>query len=107
MHIVAEPSVSGISDMERIINTAARFGTKIVVCINKYDTNLKNTEKIELFCRKHKLPIVGRIPFDPDAVEAINNGQTIVDIDCISGAAVKEIYKKTIDILFEEKRSVV
>ena len=26
--IVAEPSISGISDMERIINTAAKFGRK-------------------------------------------------------------------------------
>ncbi len=38
--IVAEPSISGISDMERIINTAAKFGTKTVVCINKFDTNI-------------------------------------------------------------------
>ena len=42
--IVAEPSISGISDMERIINTAAKFGTKTAVCINKYDTNIENTE---------------------------------------------------------------
>jgi MinD superfamily P-loop ATPase len=50
--VVAEPSISGISDMERIINTAAKFGTKTVVCINKYDTNIDNTEKIEQFCKK-------------------------------------------------------
>jgi len=58
--IVAEPSLSGISDMKRIINTAAIFGTKIAICINKYDTNLENTEKIEEFCKKQDLPFVGR-----------------------------------------------
>ncbi|HQN68937.1 MAG TPA: 4Fe-4S binding protein, partial [Anaerolineaceae bacterium] len=31
--VVAEPSISGISDMQRIIHTAARFGVKIAVCI--------------------------------------------------------------------------
>ena len=100
--IVAEPSISGISDMERIINTAARFETKIAICINKYDTNSENTKTIEEFCQKYKLPFVGKIPFDSDAVKAINNGQTIVDIDCRSGIAVKEVYNKTINLLFEK-----
>ena len=36
-----------------------------------------------------------------DAVKAINNGQTIVDIDCISGTAVRRVYEKTLKILFE------
>jgi MinD superfamily P-loop ATPase len=100
--IVAEPSISGISDMERIINTAAKFGTKTAVCINKYDTSIENTEKIEEFCKKQGLPFIGRIPFDSNAVKAINNGQTVVDIDCISGTAVKEVYHKTMNLLFEK-----
>jgi len=100
--IVAEPSISGISDMERIINTAAKFGTKTAVCVNKCDTNIENTEKIEQFCEKQGLPFVGTIPFDTKAVKAINNGQTIVDIDCTSGKAVKEVYNKTINLLFEK-----
>ncbi len=60
--IVAEPSVSGISDMSRIIKTAAAFGVKIGVCVNKHDTNLANTEKIEEFCRAEKLVFFGRNP---------------------------------------------
>ena len=100
--IVAEPSISGISDMERIIQTAERFQTKIAVCINKYDTNLGNTKRIESFCQKHKLPFAGRIPFDPDAVKAINNGQSIVDLDCASGRATKDVFDKTIKVLFDE-----
>ncbi|MCB2288033.1 ATP-binding protein [Clostridium algidicarnis] len=100
--IVAEPSISGISDMERIINTAAKFGTKTVVCINKFDTNIENTEKIEEFCKKQGLPFIGRISFDSNAVKAINNGQTIVDIDCTSGTEAKAVYHKTMKLLFEK-----
>ncbi|HOM43760.1 MAG TPA: ATP-binding protein, partial [Bacillota bacterium] len=100
--IVAEPSISGISDMERIINTATKFGVKTAVCINKFDTNMQNTEKIENFCINQGISLMGRIPFDSDAVKAINNGQTIVDIDCTSGAAVKVVYSKTMELLFEE-----
>ena len=97
--IVAEPSVSGISDMERIIKTAAIFGTKTAVCINKYNTNIANANKIALFCKRHGILFVGRIPYDPNAVKAINNGQSIVDIDCISGTAVKVICDKILKLL--------
>lgn len=100
--IVAEPSISGISDMERIIKTAKKFQTRIAVCINKYDTNIGNTEKIESFCQKLNLPFAGSIPFDPDAVKAINNSQSIVDMDCAAGRAAKDVFDKTIKILFNE-----
>jgi len=100
--IVTEPSVSGISDMERIIKTAEKFQTRIAICINKYDTNLENTAKIESFCQKLNLPFAGRIPFDPAVVKAINKGQSIVDMDCEAGRATKDIFEKTIKILFHE-----
>ena len=101
--VVAEPSISGISDMERIIKTANNFQIKIAVCVNKWDTNSKNTEKIETFCQENDLPFVGRIPYDTDAVKAINNSQSIVDISCTSGRAVKDIFHKTMELLIQER----
>lgn len=103
--VVTEPSISGIHDMQRIIKTARTFQTEVAVCINKYDTNPVNTKKIESFCSTERLSYVGRIPFDPDAVKAINNGQTIIDIDCASGFAAKSVYEKTIKLLFTENGS--
>jgi MinD superfamily P-loop ATPase len=98
--VVAEPSLSGISDMKRIIETSKKFNTKLAVCVNKYDTNIENNETIKQFCQGNKIDFVGEIPFDKKAVEAVNNGLTIVDIDCAAGEAVREIYKKTMKILF-------
>ena len=98
--IVAEPSVSGISDMQRIIKTAKNFGIKIAVCVNKFDTNIENTNKIERYCEEEELPFVGKIPFDKKAVEAINNNKSIVELDCKSGTAVRRIYDKTMKLLF-------
>ena len=103
--IVTEPSISGIHDMERILKTARTFQTEVAVCINKYDTNLENTKKIEAFCSRERLSYVGRIPFDPDAVKAINNGQTIIDMDCASGLAAKSVYEKTVKLLFTENEN--
>lgn len=97
--IVSEPSVSGISDMQRIIRTAQGFQTKIAVCINKYNTNFAKTEEIVSFCQRQNLPFVGKIPFDPKVVEVVNQGRSIVDVDCPAGIAVKEVYAKTSRIL--------
>lgn len=97
--VVAEPSISGISDMERIINTAKKFQTKVAVCINKFNTNVENSNNIEKFCKESNIPFVGKIPFDSDAVKAINNGQSIIDINCAAGNAVKDVFNKTIKIL--------
>ncbi|NLI55009.1 MAG: 4Fe-4S binding protein [Clostridiales bacterium] len=97
--IVTEPSVSGVSDMERIVQAAASFQTPLCVCVNKADTNPVITKQIEQYCSERVLPFLGTIPFDPAAVRAVNRGLTVVDEDCPSGKAVREIYQKTIRLL--------
>lgn len=96
--IVAEPSLSGISDMERIIETAKKFQTKMAVCVNKYDTNHALTNQIVDFCTAHEIPFTGRIPYDQSAVMAINNGMSVVELDCESGNAMREVFAKTMTI---------
>ena len=104
--IVAEPSVSGISDMERIIKTAQGFETEIAVCINKYNTNFGKTEEIVTYCQNSGIPFVGKIPFDAKVVEAVNQGKSIVEVDCSAGSAVKEVYARTLRLLSGEKLGV-
>jgi len=60
--IVAEPSKSGISDMERILDTVYRFDVPAAVCINKYDISPEKTEEIISFCKEKQIPFVGKIP---------------------------------------------
>ena len=104
--IVAEPSVSGISDMERIIRTAEIFHTQLCVCVNKADVNYELTRQIERFCEEKHIPFVGTIPYDPQAVTAINDGITIVEIDCPSGRAVRQIYAETLRLLQAGARGI-
>ena len=99
--IVTEPSVSGMSDMQRVLKTAQTFHVRTAVCVNRFDTNLENTETIEAFCRENDLPFVGKIPYDTEAVRAINSGRTIADIDCPSGRAVRKIYEKTMQLIYQ------
>lgn len=76
--VVTEPTLSGINDMERIIDTAGKFGVTCAVCINKFDVNLTNTQKIEEYCKQQNILMVGRIPFDPQVIEAVNGGKPVV-----------------------------
>ncbi len=97
--IVAEPSMSGINDLARIVRTAQGFGVRIAVCVNKADINPEKTEEIRHYCESESLFFAGVIPYDPVAVEAVNSGLSIADIPCPSGQAVEEIYRKILPLL--------
>ena len=75
--IVAEPSMSGIHDMQRILETVEHFDVPAMVCLNKYDIHPKGSKEIETYCIKHKIPIVGNLPFDEKMTHAMVNGQPI------------------------------
>ena len=93
--IVAEPSLSGRSDLERILKTAEIFRTKAAICVNKYDTSLENTEKIERFCADLGVPFVGRVPYDRQASAAINEGKSLADVDCPASRALRQVFECT------------
>jgi MinD superfamily P-loop ATPase len=92
--IVAEPTVSGIHDMERVVQLAAHFKVPAMVCVNKFDLNLDLTRNIENFAKKEGLIFLGCIPFDPIFTEAMIRSQTILEFanGSKAGKAVKGIW---------------
>lgn len=103
--IVAEPSLSGIHDMERILLTAEKLGTKSAVCVNKYDTCSENTATIERFCMKNRIPFVGRIPYDKQASVAINAGHSLATVDCLARDGLKVVFNNTKELLERNNQS--
>lgn len=98
--IVAEPSISGMHDMKRIIDTSKRFGTNCTVCINKYDVNIDTTNEIEQYCKNISVPVVGRIPYDKTVLEAVNTCQSIAQYaDSKAGKAVASLWEKLLLLL--------
>ncbi len=93
--IVAEPTVSGRHDMERVVELAEFFKIPAMVCINKFDLNPKEGEAIEAFSREKNVTVMGRIPFDLTFTKAMVQGKTIVEFDSHSKGceAVKEIWE--------------
>lgn len=100
--VVTEPTLSGMHDMERIVETANKFGAACVVCINKYDVNPVNTQKIEEYCAQRDIPVAGRIPFDPQVIEAVNTGRPVVLIDdSIAKDAILKIWETVSSLLLK------
>jgi MinD superfamily P-loop ATPase len=77
--VVAEPTVSGLHDMERVAQLAAHFKVPAMVCVNKFDLNFDQTEAIEKLAKENSMTIVGRIPFDPVFTESMVQGQTVLE----------------------------
>jgi len=77
--IVTEPTLSGQHDMERVIDLTRHFGVKTYVIINKYDLNIDMAEKIEEYCKKNNIHLLGKIPYDPIITESIVNRKTIIE----------------------------
>jgi MinD superfamily P-loop ATPase len=94
--IVAEPTVSGRHDMERVVQLSDFFKIPAMVCVNKFDINLDQTQAIEAYARERRVTVMGRIPFDPAFTEAMVQAQTIFEYDGISpGArALKTIWNR-------------
>ena len=103
--LVAEPTISGISDLMRIIDTANYFKVTMVLAINKYDINDDLSKRIEAICREKEIDFVGKIPYDKKAIEAVNKGLTIVDIDCQAGKSIKKVFDKTMNLFLKNKEN--
>jgi MinD superfamily P-loop ATPase len=94
--IVAEPTVSGQHDMERVAELAAFFKIPAMVCVNKFDLNPEQGEAIEAYAREKDVEVLGRVPFDPAFTKAMVQGQTVVEFDEGSEGceAVKALWKR-------------
>ena len=99
---VSEPTKSGRSDLERVLGVARHFGIPAFVCINKYDLNQEVTAEIEDFCRTEGIPVIGKIPFDPSIVKALQEFKT--PIEAGNNAVTNEITSIWMKITDEMKK---
>jgi MinD superfamily P-loop ATPase len=89
--VVTEPSLSGIHDLERVLAVSRHFQVPAWVCVNKWDINPKNTEKIETFCQREGCPVIGKVPFDTVVTKAMVMESAVVEYT--GGIVAQEIKK--------------
>lgn len=99
--IVSEPSISGLSDMKRIVQTAKQFNTPVGVCLNKYNGKTQISEDIMDYCKENKISFLGTIPYDKSIVKALNSGGSILDNISETSNMINDVYNKTIKIMEE------
>jgi len=77
--LVTEPTLSGIHDLERVMEVCRHFDVPALVCINKFNLNLENTRQIERFCREQGVEVAARIPYDDVVTSAMIRGVPVVE----------------------------
>ncbi|NMB41112.1 MAG: P-loop NTPase [Firmicutes bacterium] len=89
--IVTEPSLSGVHDLERVLAVCRHFEIPASICVNRCDLDEENMKKIEEYCRREEVPLIGRVPFDKAVTEAMVEGLPVVEYS--DGPVSKEIKK--------------
>jgi len=103
--IVTEPTVSGIHDLERIVDTVRNLRTEPYVVINKSDINEEKKAEIEKWCEEEKIEILGCIPFDEEVVKASRSSQPVIYMkDSISAKKIENIYNKILNKIIGGKK---
>jgi len=87
--VITEPTVSGIHDLERVLDLCQHFNVRAVVCINKYDINSKNKKTIERQCACRRVPVVENIPYDHEVNRCLVEGKPLAGNS--TGEAAKHV----------------
>jgi MinD superfamily P-loop ATPase len=87
--IVAEPTLSGVHDMDRVVKLAKHFRIPAAVCINKFDLNESVADTIAAYCVRHDVILLGRVRYDRTFVDAQLQGCTVPE--CGPGGVADEV----------------
>ncbi|HER42878.1 MAG TPA: (4Fe-4S)-binding protein, partial [Candidatus Eisenbacteria bacterium] len=77
--VVTEPTMSGLHDLERVVELARHFDIETAVVVNKCDINEDMTRDIEEFAGRSKIAMLGGIRYDEAVTRAQIAGKTVVE----------------------------
>ena len=86
--VVIEPSQTSIHDAARVIELANGFEIPVYALINKYDIHPSMADRIEKYLEELNVPLLGKIPFSNEIVDAMIAGKSIVEYAPESETAV-------------------
>lgn len=79
--LVTEPTLSGISDLQRVWELTAQFGIPAGCIINKQDLNPQIASQTREFLAENGIPLIDGISYDEDFSRAITLGQSLVEYE--------------------------
>ena len=87
--VVTEPTMSGLHDLERVVELARYFDIETAVVVNKFDINEDMTANIEEFAKRSGIRMLGGIRYDEAVTRAQIEGATVVEFS--NGSASEDI----------------
>lgn len=78
--MVSEPTVSGLSDLRRILEVAEHFRVPTAVCVNKADINPELTEEILAHCVSRDIPVLAALPYAETVITAMRRGLAVTEM---------------------------
>lgn len=102
--LIAEPGVSGLHDLERIIQTLKHFEIPMLVCINKADLFSHGAEEIEDLAKAYGCILGPKLPFDQAIPQAMVKAQPVTKMAPASPSAksIALIWEKVKEILLQK-----
>lgn len=97
--MVTEPTLSGLSDLRRIVKTARIFKTPVAIIINKSDLNKSIANDIVSYADSENISYLGNIPYDKEVSKAINKNVSLATIDCPASRAIVNIKDKIVKLV--------
>jgi MinD superfamily P-loop ATPase len=99
--VVTEPTVSGLHDLQRILDLVDHFNVPGMICVNKFDLNLDQTAAIETLATERAVPVVGTIPFNSQFTASMVQGHTVCEHDRNSDLCrtIKRLWNRILDTI--------
>ncbi len=89
--LITEPTLSGLSDLNRVLEVVNHFNLNWGLVINKWDINKDLSRKME---NKFKNKMLGKISYDKKIFESISNLIPIVKTNLKAKKEIEKIYEK-------------
>jgi MinD superfamily P-loop ATPase len=98
--VVAEPTLSGRQGMRRAVEVAQHFGVPVYAVVNRADLRPEEAEAIESWCRQRGVEVLGRLPYDTSATDAMIARRTVVEHGSgpLAGA-ISELWERLAEVL--------
>jgi len=90
--VVAEPTVAGEYDLERVLSLTRHLQIPTSVCVNKWDINEEMTRRIEEKAHLSGTDVAGRIRCDQAVTLAQISKKAVVEIDAPSANDIKQLW---------------
>mgnify|MGYP005843960961 CR=1 FL=1 len=98
---VTEPTVSGLHDLERVLDLTRHFRIPTLVCVNKWDLNPDVCERIEAFAAARQAQPAGRVRYDRAVTQAQIARKAVVEYQpdgC--GAEIRSVWRAVQERLY-------